>query len=279
MNELIVIEQKSVDFNGAELMAVKCNDGKIYAGVKWFCNGLGFNENQQRGQRIKLGEDAVLSKGVRKISLPTKGGNQAVLCIELDFLPLWLAKINVNIIEDPFVQERLIDFQLRAKDVLAEAFVAPRADIPAEIMKDPIMAMRYEQIKMEQRLSSIEAEQDDIRVQTATAQEQAELAHERINALDTIDPNGTPRQQLIKLVNRYSEKNGLMYPEGWRKFREAYNIAGHTNVKMLANNYARKYGIRKMTIPEYLEVVGKIQDGLRVADKMLHPANEYAATI
>ena len=72
---------------------------------------------------LKIQEDVVLSKGGRKIILPTTGGNQEVLCLELSFLPLWLAKINANIIDDPEVQDRLVDYQLNAKDVLAEAFL------------------------------------------------------------------------------------------------------------------------------------------------------------
>lgn len=123
MSDLIPIEQKLVDFNGSEIMAVKCNDGNIYAGVKWFCDGLGFSEGQRKGQYLKIQEDLVLSKGGRKIILPTTGGTQEVLCLELSFLPLWLAKINANIIDNLKIQDRLVDYQLNAKDILAEAFL------------------------------------------------------------------------------------------------------------------------------------------------------------
>jgi hypothetical protein len=120
---LIPIEQKNINFHGAELMAVRCNDGNIYAGVRWICDGLGMTENQRRGQYLKLNEDIVLSKGVKKISLPTNGGNQEAICIELNYLPLWLAKINAGIIEDPTTQATVIEYQLNAKDILAKAFI------------------------------------------------------------------------------------------------------------------------------------------------------------
>jgi P22_AR N-terminal domain. len=123
MSDLIPIEQKLVNFNGAELMAIKCNDGNIRVGVRWVCNGLTFDENQYRVQMRKIQDDITLQKGVTKMSLPTPGGNQEVLCLELSFLPLWLAKINANIIDDPEVQDRLVDYQLHAKDVLVEAFL------------------------------------------------------------------------------------------------------------------------------------------------------------
>lgn len=48
------------------------------------------------------------------------------MCIELDFLPIWLAKINASIIKDDDVKEKVIKYQLKAKDVLKEAFIENR---------------------------------------------------------------------------------------------------------------------------------------------------------
>ena len=147
---------KEVDFNGATLMAVQTkDDGKIYGGVKWFCDGLGMSENQRIHQTSKIQDDAVLAKGVRKILLPTKGGKQEVLCIELHFLPLWLAKINANIIDNPEIQEKLIDYQLHAADVLAAAFLGqsqqaqPRSTSRIKpAVKDAFDAAEYLQTKL-----------------------------------------------------------------------------------------------------------------------------------
>jgi hypothetical protein len=72
MIELAVIEQKLVNFHGAQLMAVKAGDGKVYVGARWICDGLGLTEGQRKNQLLKIQEDAVLSKGGRKIILPTK---------------------------------------------------------------------------------------------------------------------------------------------------------------------------------------------------------------
>ena len=133
MSGLAIIEQKSVDFNGSQLLAVKASDGKIYAGVKWICIGLGFDERKQRAEVERMARDVVLTKGIQKIGLPTAGGIQEVTCIELDFLPLWLAKINANIINAAEVQKKLIQYQLKAKDVLAEAFIRPQFHIPQNL--------------------------------------------------------------------------------------------------------------------------------------------------
>ena len=68
----------------------------------------------------------MLSKGGRNLVLPTNGGNQDILCLMLEYLPLWLAKISITPKmknESPELVKRLIKYQLKAKDVLAEAFL------------------------------------------------------------------------------------------------------------------------------------------------------------
>lgn len=122
-NGLQVIEQKQVNFNGSDLMAAKANDNKIYTAVKMVCDGMGLTVGQYQNQTRKLNDDIVLREGIAKMQLLTNGGVQDLLCIELDYLPLWLAKINAGIIEDPEVQKAVVKYQLKAKDVLANAFI------------------------------------------------------------------------------------------------------------------------------------------------------------
>lgn len=150
MSNLIPIEQKLVDFNGAELMAIKCNDGKIRVGVKWVATGIGLSEGQYQNQTRKLNEDIVLSKGIAKMQLPTTSGNQDVLCLELDFLPLWLAKINANIIDNPIVQERLVSYQLKAKGVLAAAFIESKPTTIEDVLIASLQSMKDIKVKQAQ---------------------------------------------------------------------------------------------------------------------------------
>jgi len=42
---------------------------------------------------------------------------------------------------------------------------------------------------------------------------------------------------------------------------------------MLVENYKMKNGLRTLTVPEYLAVVGRLEDGIRVADKLLNRAS------
>jgi len=123
---------KQVNFNGDNLLAVKDNStGKVHVAVYYVCKGLHLTEGQMKNERSRIQDDIVLSKGGRKIILPTNGGAQETLCIDLDFLPLWLAKINANIMSDTEVQDKLIEYQLKAKDVLAAEFLGQTVKLPA----------------------------------------------------------------------------------------------------------------------------------------------------
>lgn len=129
------IEIRKVPFMDTELMAARDNEGNIYAGVRWMCDGIGLNENQARNERKRIQADKVLSKGGSNLTLPTTGGPQEALCLKLEYLPLWLAKINITPTmerETPELAERLEQYQLKAKDVLAAAFLPQMQSKPQE---------------------------------------------------------------------------------------------------------------------------------------------------
>lgn len=153
------------------------------------------------------------------------------------------------------------------------------SNFPAELMNDPIIAIRFEQIKMEQRLAAVENETQEATVQAEYAKEQADLANKRINELDNVDTIGDTRQRLVKTVQRYAERNGYTYSQGWKDFRQAFNTAFHTNLTARRKYYMENRDIKAMTIPEYLEATNQLQDALRVANKMLQPARELLTKV
>lgn len=111
---------KHVDFYGDNLIAIKDEkSGKIYTGINAICSALGLDS---RVQRDKLKEHMTLSKGCTLWDIPSNGGIQETYVIELDFLPLWLASINPAKVKEE-IREKLIKYQLKAKDVLAAAFI------------------------------------------------------------------------------------------------------------------------------------------------------------
>ncbi len=118
---------RDVDFNGAELRAAQeIETGKVYVGVRWVCQGMGFDHERMKNERKKIQKDIVLSEGVKFYPLGSGNSGTEVLCLDLDFIPLWLAKIAITPTmqrENPDLVNKLIDYQLHAKDVLAAAFL------------------------------------------------------------------------------------------------------------------------------------------------------------
>lgn len=160
MNGLAV---KDVQFNGATLRAAQDAENIIWVGVAWVCRGIGLSQGQEKRQVTNLKDDIVLSQGVANLQLPTNGGNQEILCLKLDFLPLWLAKIHITPTmkrENLQLVENLIEYQLKAKDVLAEAFLNKNAVAPVENyskqiedLQHTITEMRQENQKMYKDMS------------------------------------------------------------------------------------------------------------------------------
>lgn len=138
-NELIV---KDVDFFGDTLKAARDEKGIVWAGIPWLCKGIGLGKDQTGYERKKIQDDLVLSQGVKFYPLGTGNANKDVLCLQLDYVPLWLAKISItpNMKENnPELVDKLVKYQLKAKDVLAAAFLPvlklPKLTSMAEVEK------------------------------------------------------------------------------------------------------------------------------------------------
>ena len=154
------LEIKRVPFMGAELMAARDADGQIWAGVRWMCAGIGLNENQSRHERKRIQEDKVLSKGGSNLTLPTSGGAQNVLCLKLDFVPLWLAKISITPTmeaETPYLAERLEAYQLQAKDILAAAFLTVNSVPALDTLSPELRLLINLELKQKEQDKAIEA--------------------------------------------------------------------------------------------------------------------------
>ena len=118
------IIKKEVEFNGVNLTGIKTQDGKIYIVVKTFCEILGLDSSGQL-QRIK--RDETLSEGVGMMPIPTESGKQETTLLELDFLPMWLTGIKADRCREE-IRPYLKEFKLKAKDILADAFLGKRSN-------------------------------------------------------------------------------------------------------------------------------------------------------
>ncbi len=139
------------------------------------------------------------------------------------------------------------------------AYVAPAAPVSLE----DLIILQAQSVK-------------ELKAKVALIEEKTIAAHHRIDSLDTTNIEGTLRQRLEKMVKRYAWANGIYHSVAWHHFDQAYNTAFHTNLTALRQNHCKRHGLKDITRPEYLEAAGRLEDAIRVADKML---NDHAAAL
>lgn len=120
---------KGVDLMGDTVMAAQDREGNIWAGVNYFCNALGMSKGQRDKQVQKVQKDEVLKQGCFRLEAGVFDPANEAIALRIDFIPLWLAKIVITDKtkqENPGLAEKLLQYQLKAKDILADAFL-PKA--------------------------------------------------------------------------------------------------------------------------------------------------------
>lgn len=153
---------KTVPFMGDELTAAKSEEtGKVFVGVSYICKGIGLSEGQRLRQVTNVQSDAVLSKGSCKFDRGVFDPNNETIALDIDFLLLWLAKITITPNmqkEQPNVADKLIQYQLKAKDVLAAAFIPKAKPYSAvEMLKLQSQAI----VELDDRVSVVEDKLDN----------------------------------------------------------------------------------------------------------------------
>lgn len=165
---------KDVDFQGQKLKSAQNKQTKkIYVGVKWVCNGIGLSQDQGRLQVRNIQKDIVLQRGCVKFDTGVFDANNETLALDIEFLPLWLAKISITPTmkkNNPILVNKLVDYQLKAKDVLAKAFIYGEFDLPTDyksaLSQLMLMCDKNNQLQIENRNLQPKAEQFDTFLQS-----------------------------------------------------------------------------------------------------------------
>lgn len=235
---------KDVRFNGATLRAAHDAENIIWVGVAWVCQGLGLSEGQMKNERKKIQTDEVLSQGTKFHPLGSGNSDSEVLCLKLDFLPLWLAKIHVTPKmrrDNPQLADKLNTYQLKAKDVLASAFLnknalTPQGDYIEQITKLQIAIeeMRRENQKMYKDMSALanimldwkESFEKNISVKPAfsDANMYSSWKDTMYQKMDRICANTTKfgkRSDVMRWIYKYMTKNyGVVWDQEAREYKE-----------------------------------------------------------
>ena len=101
------------------MIACKTQSDSILVAIKSLCEGLGVNYSSQLK---RVDRDEVLSKGVVKMTIPTKSGNQNANMLQIEYLPFFLTGIKTAMCREE-IRPRLNEFKIKAKDALAAAFI------------------------------------------------------------------------------------------------------------------------------------------------------------
>ena len=154
-------------------------------------------------------------------------GKREVLCLKLDFVPLWLAKINITPAmqaETPELAERLEAYQLKAKDVLAAAFL-PKSRRAGE----PKPMTDYQQMMAETRRQN--AQIQEARIYTELARRYKGTTYEQVlNAHATKSLSG---EYLLPL------------PEAGERLMSAGEVGAKLGISSnLVGKLANKHGLK-----------------------------------
>ncbi len=122
---LVVIEQRTVEFYGDELLAVRAGDGHVYVSLRHLCDALGL---ARQGQVRRIRDDNILSEGYQGgnvLLLPSPGGRgggmQKAGMLRVDLAPLWLSGVRIQAAKEE-IRPKLERFQREAAKVLWKLF-------------------------------------------------------------------------------------------------------------------------------------------------------------
>lgn len=258
-NTLIV---KRVPFMGAELMAAKDDSGQIWAGVSFLCNGMGMNKNEKDRQIKNIQADSVLSRGCVKFDAGVFDPNNSVLALQLDYVPLWLAKISITPAmrrDNLELAEKLVAYQLKAKDALAAVFMNPVRPMSTAQM---LLAQAQWNVEQESRLAAIEAKSEAMTGKLEKAV--------TVFALPTVEIEAW-RGEMNKHISTLCERYGLNYSKfRGDTYKELEKIAGVN----LESRQTRMKGRMRKAGAKYADCAAVSKLHVIAQDKRLRPIYE-----
>jgi prophage antirepressor-like protein len=236
MNEI----QKVFNYQGSQVRTV------IKDGESWFCAKDVCDILKHSNSRVavdRLDED---EKGVSKVYTP--GGIQDMTVV--NEAGLYSLVLTSNLPEAKAFKRWITHEVIPQIRKTGSYSVQPMSEL--EILKKSV-DMLLEQQK-----------------EIASVKENLTTVNHRIDSLDAVNVEGDPQQRLVKMVQKLAYKSGITYSNAWNQFKDAFNTAYRTNLTARMNNYCQVNNLKKITIPAFLAEFNQLEDGIRVADKLLN---------
>lgn len=243
-NAVNTLIAKEVEFLGDSLLVVKDEiNNKMYTGVGYICKGIGFSKGQKDRQLLNIQEDMVLNRGCLKFEAGVIDPNNEVLAIELDYLPIWLAKISITPKmkeQQPELVDRLVEYQLKAKDVLANAFIhkqQPRRLTPQEELR-----LHYQLIEEhDKEIESVRGEVTEVREEVTDLKDNMPLFNIECKELQAL-----VRSKGVQVLGGYKSTayndhslRGQVYSDIQRQIKREFGISKYEAIKRSQLDIAR----------------------------------------
>ena len=185
-------------------------------------------------------------------------GNREVVGLNIDYLPILLSTINVKKVNEES-KKLLLEFQLKAKEVLAAAFIKKENEVvkpKSNLQMIAEMALEMDRIEQHQK-------QFDNRLSLLETTKEKNLQEFRnVETPKVLPLQRTRRMELNLLVRNYCELNQVAFQETWNEIYREFGMRSHMDVKQRADN-------KKISRLDYLESIGKIEEIYSVAYEML----------
>lgn len=170
------IQVKSVDVLGDTIIAARDGKGQVWAGVSYFCKALGMNKGQKDRQITNVQKDETLKRGCCKFAAGVFDPTNEAVGMRIDFVPLWLAKINITktmLQEHPELADKLLDYQLKAKDILAAAFL-PKQEYTGDV-HGQIKLLAQGTVELYEKVEKVDNKIDDVKADVEALKDELPL--------------------------------------------------------------------------------------------------------
>lgn len=158
MSAILPVEQRTVEFYGSELVAMRDHQGTIWVPLRRLCEAIGVAFNTQ--QR-KIQDDPVMGESL--ISMPVvlaDGRTFEMECLALKYVRAWLFGINANRVKAD-IRERLLAYQREVIEVIDRAFTPTHAE--SGVDDAMIRAMRDNALQQAQLWEMVLSERQRLR--------------------------------------------------------------------------------------------------------------------
>lgn len=253
MEDLIV---KPVDVLGSSIMAAQDKEGSVFAGVSYFCNALGMTRGQKNRQVKNVQKDETLKRGCIKLGAGVLDeGNEAV-ALRIDFIPIWLAKISITDKtkqENPELADKLLEYQLKAKDILAAAFMPQQETLPLTL-KERVQTIAKGTAELYEKVERV-----DSKVDALDKKFQDELMNLPILGVEENKIEKATRQRGTEVLggkqsNAYNDKSlrGKLYWDLHIQLRREFGVSTYKAIKRNQTDLALKF-LAEYRPPLYLQ--------------------------